>query len=62
MIIAKPWGFNFEGRSRKLMVDPRLPVHMVASRVYDLLAKAPLEGVSRVPAWDEVVEIYIAKL
>jgi len=44
------------------MVDPRLPVHMVASRVYDLLAKAPLEGVSRVPTWDEVVEIYIAKL
>jgi glycosyltransferase involved in cell wall biosynthesis len=62
VVIAKPWGFNFEGRSRTLIVDPRLPVHVIASRVYDLLAKAPLEGVSRVPTWDEVVETYIAKL
>ena len=45
-----------------LIVSPGLPVHVVASRVYDLLAKALLEGVSRVPTWDEVVETYIAKL
>jgi len=45
-----------------LIVDRRLLEHVIAGRVYDLLAKAPLEGVSRVPAWDEVVEIYIAKL
>ena len=44
------------------MVDPRLPVHVIASRVYDLLTKVPLEGVSRVPTWDKVVETYIAKL
>jgi len=62
VVIAKPWGFNFEGRSRTLIVDPKLPLHVIASKVYDLLAKAPLEGVSRVPTWDEVVETYIAKL
>ena len=62
VVIAKPWGFNFEGRSRTLIVDPKLPLHVIASRVYDLLVKAPLEGVSRVPIWDEVVETYIAKL
>jgi len=62
VVIAKPWGFNFEGRSRTLIVDPKLPLYVIASRVYDLLAKAPLEGVSRVPTWDEVVETYIAKL
>jgi len=62
VVIAKPWGFNFEGRSRTLIVDPRLPVHVIASRVYDLLTKTPLEGVSRVSTWDEVVETYIAKL
>ena len=62
VVIAKPWGCNFEGRSRTLIVDPRLPVHVIASRVYDLLTKTPLEGVSRVSTWDEVVETYIAKL
>jgi hypothetical protein len=30
--------------------------------VVELLTKAPLESVSRVPTWDEVVETYISKL
>ena len=62
VVLAKPWGPNFEGRRRTLIVDPRLGPETLAERVYELLRRALEEERSSVPTWSEVALEYLRKL
>jgi len=62
VVLAKPWGLNFEGRRRTLIVDPRLGPEVLAEGVYEFLRRAPEEERSSVPTWDEVALEYLRRL
>jgi len=62
VVVAKPWGLNFEDRRRTLMVDLNQSIEVLAEEVYEFLRKAPLEEKSCVPTWSEVVLEYLRKL
>ncbi|RLE89873.1 MAG: glycosyl transferase family 1 [Thermoprotei archaeon] len=62
VVIAKPWGLNFEGRKRTLLVNPRQNLDTLAENIYKFLEKASREEKSFVPTWNEVVREYIVKL
>jgi len=62
VVLAKPWGLNFEGRRRTLIVDPRLDPEALAEGVYELLRRAPEEERSSVPTWSEVTLEYLRRL
>uniref|UniRef100_A0A7C4BCT2 Glycosyltransferase n=1 Tax=Ignisphaera aggregans TaxID=334771 RepID=A0A7C4BCT2_9CREN len=62
VVVAKPWGLNFEDRRRTLIVDLGQGVEALAEEVYEFLRKAPLEERSCVPTWSEVVSDYLRKL
>jgi len=62
VVLAKPWGLNFEGRRRTLIVDPRLGPEALAEGVYELLRRAPEEERSAVPTWGEVALEYLRRL
>jgi len=61
-LTAPPWGRNFEGRTRTLMIDPTQDIDKAADEVYRFLQKAPLEHPNNVPTWDEVTLQYIKLL
>jgi glycosyltransferase involved in cell wall biosynthesis len=61
-LIAKPWGINFQGRSRTLIIDVNDNIRSITKMVYEFLERAPKEQRSNVPTWDDVVNTYIAKL
>jgi glycosyltransferase involved in cell wall biosynthesis len=58
-LTAPPWGRNFEGRTRTLMIDPTQDIDKAADEVHHFLQKAPLEPPNNVPTWDEVTLQYI---
>jgi len=62
VVVAEPWGLNFEGRKRTLLVDPRQNLDTLAENIYEFLEKASREEKSFVPTWNEVVPEYIVKL
>jgi len=62
VIVAKPWGLNFEGRTRTLIIDTRWDLKIITEKVYELVKKAPTEESSKVPTWTEVTNGYINKL
>jgi hypothetical protein len=61
-LIAKPWGINFHGRSRTLIIDLNNNIRNITKMVYEFLDRGPKEQRSDVPTWDDVVNIYIEKL
>lgn len=61
-VVAKPWGLNFEGRRRTLIVDLNQDINTLVKTIYDFMNKAPLEEKSTVPTWSEVVDKYIKEL
>ena len=62
VVVAEPWGLNFEGRKRTLLVDPRQNLDTLAENIYEFLEKASREEKSFVPTWNEVVREYMVKL
>jgi glycosyltransferase involved in cell wall biosynthesis len=62
VVIAKPWGLNFEGRKRTLIVDLGQGVEAIARAVYEFLNRVPQEEKSLIPSWSEVALEYLKKL
>jgi hypothetical protein len=62
VVIAKPWGMNFEGRKRILIVDLSQDVEAIARSVHEFLKRAPYEEKSLVPTWSEVALVYLKRL
>ena len=62
VVIAKPWGMNFEGRKRTLIVDLSQGVEAIATSVHEFLKRAPHEEKSLVPTWSEVALEYLKRL
>lgn len=62
VVVAKPWGTNFEGRKRTLIVDLSQGVEAIARSVHEFLKRAPHEEKSLVPTWSEVALEYLKKL
>jgi glycosyltransferase involved in cell wall biosynthesis len=62
VVVAKPWGLNFEGRKRTLLVDLNQSVEAIARAVYEFLKEAPQEERSLVPTWSEVTLEYLKRL
>jgi len=62
VIVAKPWGSNFEGRTRTLIIDTRWDLETITEKTYELIKKAPAEEPNKVPTWTEVTNEYINKL
>jgi glycosyltransferase involved in cell wall biosynthesis len=61
-LVAKPWGENFEGRARTLIVDLARGLDAIAEEVYRFLERAPSEPPSDVPTWSEIAREYINRL
>ncbi len=62
VVIGKPWGLNFEGRKRTLIVDINQPIDVLTVKVYEFLKKVHLEEKSFVPTWNIVALEYMKKL
>jgi glycosyltransferase involved in cell wall biosynthesis len=61
-VIALPWGANFEGRRRMLIVNLDQGADAIARTVYEFLESAPREERSLVLTWSEVVLEYLKRL
>jgi len=61
-VIAKPWGLNFEGRKRTLIIDIRQPLNKLVDDVYRFLENIYIEEKSFVPTWNEVALEYMKRL
>jgi len=59
-VVAKPWGENFSGRSRTLIVDLSESDERIAEEVYRFLEEAPRQPKPRVPTWSEVALKYLS--
>jgi len=59
-VVAKPWGENFSGKSRVLIVDLPESDEKIAEEVYKFLEEAPKQPKSRVPTWSEVALKYLS--
>lgn len=62
VIVAEPWGRNFEGRSRTLIVNLEDGDEAIAAKLAKFLCKAGEEPKSSVPTWSDVVNLYFNKL
>jgi len=62
VVVAKPWGLNFEGRRRTLIIDIKQPLDMLVDEVYRFLENVHGEEKSFVPTWNEVALEYMKKL
>jgi len=62
VVVALPWGANFEGRRRTLVVDLSQGVEAIARAVHEFLKGAPREEKSLVPTWSEVALEYLKRL
>jgi len=60
VIVARPWGENFAGRRRTLIVE--LTDVEIAQKIKDFLKTVPTESVSDIPTWSAVTEVYIDRL
>mgnify|MGYP001770620783 CR=1 FL=1 len=60
--VAEPWGRNFSGRSRTLIVSLNESDEAIAKKIADFLHNAPREPRPVVPSWSEVTSIYLERL
>jgi glycosyltransferase involved in cell wall biosynthesis len=58
-VVAKPWGLNFAGRKRTLVLDTSFGASEIARQVYRFLARVKNEEKSEVPTWNEVTLKYL---
>ncbi|MCL7399842.1 MAG: glycosyltransferase family 4 protein, partial [Thaumarchaeota archaeon] len=61
-LVSKPWGENYEGRTRTQIVDITKRLSEITEEVYKFMEKAPREPPSNVPTWSEVAKEYINRL
>jgi len=62
VVVAKPWGLNFEGRKRTLIVSLSEDLNTLAESIYEFMKRAHLEEKSHVPTWDEAAYEYLKRL
>ncbi|MCR8487097.1 MAG: glycosyltransferase family 4 protein [Crenarchaeota archaeon] len=62
VVVARPWGMNFSGRSRTLIVDLNKNDPTIANEVKVFMERCIEEPRLKVPGWGEVMEAYIRKL
>ena len=62
VVIAKPWGVNFEGRNRTLIIDLSQDIDTLARNIYEFIKRASMEQKSYVPTWREVAREYVENL
>lgn len=61
-VTAEPWGENFAGRTRTLIVSLKQSDEAIADAIAQFLEKAQKEPRPQVPTWDEVTKRYVAEL
>lgn len=62
VVVAEPWGRNFSGRSRTLIISLNESDEVIAKKIANFLYKAPREPRPIVPSWNEVTNIYLERL
>ena len=62
VVVAKPWGLNFEGRKRTLAIDLEQTLDVLTDSIYRFLERVHMEDKSCVPTWSEIVLEYMEKL
>ncbi|MEM2465225.1 MAG: glycosyltransferase, partial [Candidatus Bathyarchaeia archaeon] len=62
VVVAKPWGVNFSGRCKTLVVNLEKDDYVIAGEIRDLMKRCTKESRSKVPVWSEVVEAYVKYL
>jgi glycosyltransferase involved in cell wall biosynthesis len=62
VVVVKPWGLNFSGRSRTLITQLYKSDEELAKEIVTFLDEARKQSRSEVPSWNQVVDIYIKKL
>ncbi len=61
-LIAKPWGTNFNDRTRTLIINLNETNEEIAEKTTKFLKEAPQQPKSQVPTWTQVVNKYIKVL
>ena len=62
VIIAKPWGNNFSGRKRTLIVDINKKDEELAKETIKFIKRSKVQPRSEVPGWNQVVNLYMKYL
>jgi glycosyltransferase involved in cell wall biosynthesis len=62
VVMAEPWGENFNERMRTLLVNASDYDNVIALKIHEFLEKVPQQQRSMVPTWEEVANAYIANL
>ncbi|MEM2425061.1 MAG: glycosyltransferase family 4 protein [Candidatus Bathyarchaeia archaeon] len=62
VVVGRPWGANFNDRSRTLMVDLRNDDYIIANEVRIFMGRCVKETRSKVLSWNEVIEQYVKYL
>jgi len=62
VVVAKPWGLNFEERKRTLIIDLGQNLDVLTDKIYRFLERTQMENKSYVPTWSEIVLEYMGKL
>ena len=62
VLIAEPWGKNFNERMRILLVNASDYNNVIALKINEFLEKISQQQKSVVPTWEEVANAYISKL
>lgn len=62
VVVARPWGTNFDCRERTLIVDISRSDEEIAGEVVEFLERAKRQPRSIVPSWSQVVDLYVKEL
>jgi len=62
VVVAKPWGLNFEERKKTLTIDLGQKPDILTDKIYRFLERVQMEDKSYVPTWSEIVLEYMEKL
>jgi len=61
VVVAEPWGLNFEGRKRTLITNISKDLNTLAESIYEFVKRAHSEEKSHVPTWDEAAYEYLKR-
>jgi len=59
VVVAEPWGSNFSGRSRTLIIQLHKSDESIAREVVVFLEECKMQPRPKVPSWDQVVSAYV---
>jgi glycosyltransferase involved in cell wall biosynthesis len=62
VVVVKPWGSNFSGRSRTLITQLHKSDEVLAKEIVTFLDEARKQPKSEVPSWNQIVNVYIRRL